>query len=69
MKPAKQDLPPPETEVPLWRPSWRWHGIALGAIYVSLLVIFFAMDRFLSRLPEPYKLREVPKEMTPWLSK
>lgn len=70
MKPLK-----PKTEVPvvpppaLWRPTWKWHLTVLGGIYLLLGIAFFAVDHFLSRLPEPYRLRAVPAEMTPWLKK
>jgi hypothetical protein len=52
-----------------WRPTWRWHLKALAGIYLFLTVFYFAVDRWLSHLPEPYKLRDVPAEMTPWLKK
>ncbi|MBL0059540.1 MAG: hypothetical protein IPP35_10635 [Elusimicrobia bacterium] len=52
-----------------WRPTWRWHLKALGGIYLFLVLFYFAVDRWLSRLPEPYRLRDVPVEMTPWLKK
>lgn len=52
-----------------WRPTWWWHVKTLLVIYVLLTVVFFVVDRFLSRLPEPHRLRDVPPEMTPWLKK
>lgn len=54
---------------PLWQPTWRWHAQVLGVIYVVLIVAYFAISSFLSRVPEPYRMREVPKEITPWLNK
>jgi hypothetical protein len=54
---------------PLWTPTWRWHAKVLGAIYVSLIVAYFAISQFLSRIPEPYKMRDVPQDVTPWLKK
>jgi hypothetical protein len=52
-----------------WGPTWRWHLKALAGIYLFLTVFYFAMDHWLSRLSEPYRLRDVPMEMTPWLKK
>lgn len=52
---------------PLWQPTWKWHAKVLGAVYVTLIVAYFAISQFLSRIPEPYRVREVPKEVTPWL--
>lgn len=54
---------------PLWRPTWKWHGRTLAIIYVSLIIAYFAISQFLSRIPPPYRVREVPKEITPWLNK
>ena len=55
-----------ETE-PLWQPTWKWHLRVLGIICVVLIVAYFAITKFLSRLPPPYQLREIPKEITPWI--
>lgn len=52
---------------PLWRPSWKWHAKTLGIIYVVLIIAYFAITSFLSNIPEPYRMREIPKEVTPWL--
>ena len=54
---------------PLWRPTWSWHLRVLGVIYVCLIGVYFAISAFLSRIPAPYRLREIPKEITPWLNK
>jgi hypothetical protein len=54
---------------PLWRPDWRWHLRTLGVIYAALVAVYFALSLFLSRVPEPYRMRDVPPEMTPWLKK
>lgn len=54
---------------PLWRPTLKWHLKVLGCIYVVLIVAYFAISKFLSSVPPPYRLREVPKELTPWLKK
>ncbi|HRY29357.1 MAG TPA: zinc ribbon domain-containing protein [Elusimicrobiota bacterium] len=50
-----------------WKPDWRWHAKALLVIYVSLTVIYFVLSLVLSKVPEPYRMRDIPKEMTPWL--
>jgi hypothetical protein len=63
-KQAPPSLPPPP---PLWRPTWKWHLKTLGVVYLVLVAFYFAVDRWLSRLPPPYRLREAPPEMTPWL--
>ncbi len=55
------------TGSPPWRPTWRWHVKTLLIIYAVLVVLYFTIDGFLSRLPEPYRARPVPKDMTPWL--
>lgn len=67
MKTPKTVPPPPAPSTPLWRPTWAWHAKMLAVIYLLLTIAYFAIDRFLSRLPEPYRLRDVPPEMTPWL--
>lgn len=56
------ELRPPVREVPIWRPSWKWHAKTLGAIYVILLVLFFLLNHFL----KPY-MRQIPSDITPWL--
>jgi hypothetical protein len=66
-KAEKEKTPakPPE----FWRPDWRWHAKALLGIYVFLAVAYFALSAFLSRVPEPHRMRDIPKEMTPWLKR
>ena len=54
---------------PVWKPSWEWHGKVLAVVYSLLVVAYFALTTFLSRLPAPYGLREIPKDVTPWLHK
>ena len=54
---------------PVWQPDWRWHMRVLGAIYVALVIGYFAISTFLTRVPEPYRMREIPKDITPWLKK
>ena len=53
----------------LWQPTWKWHAKSLGIIYAILIVAYFAISQFLSRIPEPYRMREVPKDVTPWLNR
>ncbi|MCX5779138.1 MAG: hypothetical protein NTU66_07990 [Elusimicrobia bacterium] len=48
--------------VSLWKPTWRWHLTALAAIYGFLIVLFFVLNIVL----KPY-LRQIPKDITPWL--
>lgn len=52
---------------PLWRPTWKWHFKVLGTLYVLLAVAYFAISAFLSKIPQPYRMRDVPKDVTPWL--
>ena len=54
---------------PLWRPNWRWHAKALAVTYVILTVAYFAISAFLKRIPEPYRMRDVPEEVTPWIER
>ncbi|MBI2118061.1 MAG: zinc ribbon domain-containing protein [Elusimicrobia bacterium] len=49
---------------PIWSPTWKWHAKTLGIIYTVLIFLFFLINWFL----KPY-LREIPKEVTPWLQK
>jgi hypothetical protein len=50
-----------------WKPTWRWHARALLTIYAVLAVLYFAISAGLSRMPAPYRPRQIPKELTPWL--
>lgn len=52
---------------PVWFPGWKWHVKTLSIIYLVLIVAFFALSRGLQKLPQPYHLRTIPAEMTPWL--
>ncbi|MBN1823589.1 MAG: zinc-ribbon domain-containing protein [Endomicrobiales bacterium] len=49
-------------QVPLWKPTWKWHLRTLAVIYVILIVAFFALNHVL----KPY-MRKIPHEITPWL--
>jgi hypothetical protein len=52
-----------------WKPDWRWHAKTLLSIYAALAVLYFVLSHLLARAPEPYRLRDIPAEMTPWLKK
>jgi hypothetical protein len=54
---------------PIWKPSWAWHAKVLGIVYSVLAVAYFVLTAFLNRLPAPYRLRDIPHEVTPWLQK
>jgi hypothetical protein len=41
----------------------------MGGIYAFLVVAYLALTALLSRLPPPYGLRQIPKDITPWLKK
>jgi len=73
VKPVKAAVPPPPKKVvegpALWCPDWRWHLKTLAAIYVALIVAYFAISHFLSTVKEPFRMRDIPQEMTPWLKK
>jgi hypothetical protein len=52
---------------PAWFPDAKWHLRALGIIYACLIVFYFGMSYLLRKLPQPYHIRAIPIEMTPWL--
>ena len=54
---------------PAWQPTWAWHLKVLVIVYAVLIVAYFGISEFLSRVPKPYKMRERPMEVTPWLQK
>lgn len=54
---------------PAWFPDMRWHLKTLGAIYIALIILYFAVTYALKSLPKPYNIRTMPIEMTPWLRK
>lgn len=54
----------PLIQVNLWKPSWKWHVSALVIIFSILLVAFFTLNVVL----KPY-MRQIPKDITPWLDK
>jgi len=54
---------------PLWTPSWKWHIKSLAIVYVVLLVFYVLISGFLSRVPEPYRMRDIPSDLLPWIKK
>lgn len=54
---------------PAWFPDWKWHARALGIIYAVLTCVYFGVSFALRKLPEPYHIRTIPPEMTPWLKR
>ena len=54
---------------PAWFPDWKWHMRTLGTIYAVVTAGYFAVTFALRQLPEPYHLRRIPPELTPWLGK
>ena len=54
---------------PLWIPNWKWHLKTLAIIYAVLTVGYFVVDHFLTQLPPPMDVRDIPPEVTPWLKK
>ncbi len=61
--------PEPVINEPMWTADVEMARDDVGGIYVCLTVAYFAASTFLSRVPPPYKLREIPKDLTPWLKK
>jgi hypothetical protein len=53
---------------PAWFPDWKWHIKALAGIYVVLIICFFVAKIIMKKLPEPYRAKPTPSEMTPWLN-
>ena len=49
-------------EIIPWKPTWKWHLKVLIIIYVTLVAVFFLLNWLLA----PY-LRDIPKDITPWL--
>ncbi len=68
-KSVKPVAPESVISEPMWSPTWKWHATTLAIIYVCLTAAYFSVSAFLSRVPPPYKLREIPKELTPGLKK
>ncbi len=48
----------------IWFPSIKWLLKTLIIIYTVIIVVFFGLNYFL----KPY-MRDIPKEVTPWLNK
>jgi hypothetical protein len=47
-----------------WHPTYLWLAKTAGIIFVSLIILFFALNLWL----KPY-MRQIPPEITPWLEK
>ncbi len=46
-----------------WMPSLKWMLKALAALYVLIIIFYFSLNILL----KPY-MRDIPKELTPWLN-
>jgi hypothetical protein len=67
-KPAPRAMAEEPGEL-FWTPTARWHLVSLAAIYAGLIAVYFALSLFLSKVPDPYRLRDIPQEVTPWLKR
>ncbi len=54
---------------PAWFPDWRWHMRTLSVIYAVVIVMYLVTSVLLRQLPEPYHIRKIPPEVTPWLKR
>ena len=54
---------------PAWFPDWRWHARTLAIIYTCVTALYLVTTFVLRQLPEPYNIRKVPPEVTPWLKR
>ncbi|MDR1942332.1 MAG: hypothetical protein LBQ47_08400 [Endomicrobium sp.] len=45
-----------------WRPDYKWLANTAGIILAALIILFFTLNLLL----KPY-MRQIPKEITPWL--
>lgn len=48
----------------IWQPNLKWFLKVLITMYVIIIIAFFVINFLL----KPY-MREIPKEITPWLNK
>lgn len=64
-KKCSRDLAMP----PAWFPDWRWHMRTLSVIYAAIIVLYLVTSFTLRQLPEPYQIRKIPSELTPWLKR
>ncbi len=46
-----------------WTPSLKWLFTSLGVIYVVIVLLFFLFNFLLKDY-----MRDIPKEITPWLN-
>jgi hypothetical protein len=45
-----------------WVPSIKWLVVSLGIIYIAIVILFFLFNFLLKDY-----MRDIPKELTPWL--
>lgn len=53
-----------ETKNSVWQPNLKWFLKVLAIMYVLIIIAFFVINFLL----KPY-MREIPKQITPWLDK
>ena len=53
-----------EKEDSIWQPNLKWFLKVLITMYVLIIIAFFTINFLL----KPY-MRDIPKEITPWLNK
>jgi len=53
-----------ETKNSIWQPNLKWFLKVLAIMYILIIIAFFTVNFLL----KPY-MREIPKQITPWLDK
>ena len=53
-----------EKEDSIWQPNLKWFLKVLITMYIFIIIAFFTLNFLL----KPY-MRDIPKEITPWLNK
>ena len=53
-----------QKENSVWQPNFKWFLKVLVTMYVLITIAFFTINFLL----KPY-MRDIPKEITPWLNK
>ena len=48
----------------VWQPNLKWFLKVLITMYILIIIVFFTVNFLL----KPY-MRDIPKEITPWLNK
>jgi len=46
-----------------WTPTLKWFSVSLAIIYVVVILLFFLFNFLLKDY-----MRDIPKELTPWLN-